>query len=282
MKKFDIVKLDWEERYGMRSLGNTAVRKTSTLAAGIALTVFFYGILSLLRARWSGVVTLEMFFPGGSAGRSFIPVITVAVAMWTLSMLLLKRSKVKLQQSALKALPELPAADRKTIYQHLQQIYEVPEDFMAAAARLKRAELEERQLNTVELNSVMESCFNDLEKESENTFIPISCFIWSIPVLGFIGTVLGLAQAVSNFGALSGAGDKVNFDAVLPQITGGLATAFETTLIALVLALLLQVFASFQNQNELALIGAIKNKIMQDVPAGTSAANALAAENTGR
>ena len=68
MKKFDIIKLDWEERFGMRSLGNTAVRKTTSFAMGVALTAFFYGILSLLRARWSGVVTLEMFL------RYFLPI----------------------------------------------------------------------------------------------------------------------------------------------------------------------------------------------------------------
>ena len=280
MKKFDIIKLDWEERYGMRSLGNTAVRKTTSLAMGIALTAFFYGILSLLRARWSGVVTLEMFFPGGSAGRSFIPVITVLLAMWTLSMLLLKHSKVKMQHSALKALPGSTEKNCAGCRQQLQTVYVVPEDFMAPSALLKRMELEERQLNTVEINSVMEGYFNDLEKESENTFIPISCFIWSIPVLGFIGTVLGLAQAVSNFGALSGSGDKVNFDAVLPQVTGGLATAFETTLIALVLALLLQVFASFQTQNELTLIAAIKSKVMQEKPTENTFEASDSMENT--
>jgi biopolymer transport protein ExbB/TolQ len=98
--------------------------------------------------------------------------------------------------------------------------------------------------------------------------------------LGFIGTVLGLAQAVSNFGALSGAGDKVNFDAVLPQVTGGLATAFETTLIALVLALLLQVFASFQTQNELTLIAEIKSKVMLEKPTENTFEASDSMENT--
>ena len=265
MRKFDIVKLDWEERCGIASIGNTAVRKVSSLALGIAFTAFFYGILSLLRARWSGVTTIEMFFSGGAAGRSFIPVITVLVAMWTLSMLLLKRSKLKLQRAALRAVPENLTVENYR--SKLEEIYDTPEDFICCAATIKRMELKERKLNTVETNSVMESYFNDLEKESENTFMPVSCFIWSIPVLGFIGTVLGLARAVSNFGALSGAGDNAGFNQVLPQITGGLATAFETTLIALVLALLLQVISSFQNQGEMDFIAQVKNKVMSEPPA---------------
>ena len=108
----------------------------------------------------------------------------------------------------------------------------------------------------------MENAFNDLETDSENSFIVISCFIWSIPVLGFIGTVLGLARAVSNFGVLSNASGQLDFNAVLPKITGGLATAFETTLIALVFALILQILSSFQNQREQRWISSVKQQIM--------------------
>ena len=261
MKKFDIVKLDWEERFGISALGGTAVRKFSSLVLGAILTAVFYGILSLLRTRWGGTVGLEMFFPGGHAGRTFIPVLTVLLGMWTLSILLLKRSKLKVQTKALNDLPAAgdPEEQRKILSERFDKV----EDFIAAAAMAERCKLDAQGLSELEITGVMESYFNDVEKDVDNTYMPVSCFIWSIPVLGFIGTVLGLAKAVSNFGFLSGTGDKASFEAVLPQITGGLATAFETTLIALIMALILQIFSSFLNQSELAFITKVKSAVMQ-------------------
>lgn len=256
MRKFDIVKLDWEERFGIAAKGGTAVRRFSSLVMGVMLTAALYGVLALLRELYPGTVTIEMFFPGGAADRSFIPVITVLLAMWTWSMLLLKRSKLAVQKKALAAIPENATGE------DLAELYSNVSDFIAPAALEKLLLLKKRNLSELEITGLMESCFDDLEKESENTFMSISSFIWAIPVLGFIGTVLGLARAVSNFGSLTGAEGKSGFDAVLPQITGGLATAFETTLIALVLALILQLISSYRSQCELDFIGEVKKHIM--------------------
>lgn len=266
MQKFDIVKLDWEERFGIASQGGTAVNKFASLVPAAVLTAAFYGILSLLRQRWGGAVMLEMFFPGGAAQRTFIPVLTVLLGMWTLSMLLLKRSKLKIQRLALQALPLKHNSLEQTAI--LQERFENPGDFAAAAALVQRIELEERGLAPLEVNGIMENYFNDLEKASDNSFMPISCFIWSIPVLGFIGTVLGLAKAVGNFGGLAQSGSANAFESILPQITGGLATAFETTLIALVMALILQIFSSFQNQAELDFLAKLKSAVMGTHTAG--------------
>ena len=83
-------------------------------------------------------------------------------------------------------------------------------------------------------------------------------------MLGFIGTVLGLAKAVNKFGALATSGDGASFNAVLPQVTGGLATAFETTLIALVLALILQLVSACRRQDEELFFGSLKSRLFAD------------------
>ena len=267
MRKFDIVKLDWEERFGIASKGGTAVRRFSALVLGALLTAVFYGALSLLRQIYPGAVTIEMFFPGGAAERSFIPAITVLLAMWAWSMLLLKRSKLAIQKKALQALAE------NTDENSWQDSFCEISDFIAPAALAKRLELQKRNLSVLEITGLMESHIEDLEKDSENSFSAVSSFIWAIPVLGFIGTVLGLARAVGNFGSLTGAGDQAGFEAVLPEITGGLATAFETTLIALVLALILQLLASFRSQAELDFIAQVKKAVMPDVAEENLAGN---------
>jgi biopolymer transport protein ExbB/TolQ len=79
------------------------------------------------------------------------------------------------------------------------------------------------------------------EDHLESSYTIIRGFIWGIPVLGFIGTVLGLAKAMSGFGETLRAGtDVYQLTESLKQITGGLSTAFEATLIGLVSALTIQ------------------------------------------
>ena len=65
--------------------------------------------------------------------------------------------------------------------------------------------------------------------------------IWAIPILGFIGTVWGISGAVSNFSSAmtsveSAAAVSEALKDNLPLVTADLATAFDTTLLALLLS----------------------------------------------
>jgi len=60
---------------------------------------------------------------------------------------------------------------------------------------------------------------------------------WAIPILGFLGTVMGITLAIANI-------DPEQLSSSLGSVTGGLAIAFDTTALALALSLVL-VFATF-------------------------------------
>lgn len=60
---------------------------------------------------------------------------------------------------------------------------------------------------------------------------------WAIPILGFLGTVIGITLAISNL-------TPEQLDKSLSTVTGGLGVAFDTTALALALSVVL-VFASF-------------------------------------
>ena len=60
---------------------------------------------------------------------------------------------------------------------------------------------------------------------------------WAIPILGFLGTVMGITIAIANI-------DPEQLSNSLGSVTGGLAVAFDTTALALALSLVL-VFATF-------------------------------------
>jgi hypothetical protein len=66
----------------------------------------------------------------------------------------------------------------------------------------------------------------------------VKAILWAIPILGFIGTVIGLSHAIGgmNFGNSE---DIKAVIAMLQNVVGGLGTAFDATLLGLVLAMLL-------------------------------------------
>ena len=66
----------------------------------------------------------------------------------------------------------------------------------------------------------------------------VRAFLWGIPLLGFIGTVVGLSHAIGgmNFSNVDDVGKVVG---AINNVTSGLGTAFDATLLGLVLALTL-------------------------------------------
>ena len=60
---------------------------------------------------------------------------------------------------------------------------------------------------------------------------------WAIPILGFLGTVIGITIAIANV-------TPEQLDSSLPEVTGGLAVAFDTTAQALGMSIIL-VFGAF-------------------------------------
>jgi len=84
------------------------------------------------------------------------------------------------------------------------------------------------------------------------TYGIVKTFIWSLPVLGLIGTVIGIALAVGDFGQLLGG--NVNDVAVIKtsliRVTAGLSYAFTTTLLGLLGALFLTLFSSIMQTSE--------------------------------
>jgi len=66
----------------------------------------------------------------------------------------------------------------------------------------------------------------------------LRAFLWAIPLMGFIGTVVGLSQAIGGMN-FSNVEDIVKILTAINKVTGGLGTAFDATLLGLVLALTL-------------------------------------------
>lgn len=84
-----------------------------------------------------------------------------------------------------------------------------------------------------------------------SSFTMLRVLIWAIPILGFIGTVIGLQEAISGFAGLN---DITRLQEQLAVVTGGLGSAFQATLIALMLSLFLMFPTSASERAEWRLL----------------------------
>lgn len=74
----------------------------------------------------------------------------------------------------------------------------------------------------------------------ESSYTMLRTFIWAIPILGFIGTVLGIGEAVSGFSnSVASAADLELMKESIGSVTTGLGVAFDTTLLALVMSIVI-------------------------------------------
>jgi biopolymer transport protein ExbB/TolQ len=102
-----------------------------------------------------------------------------------------------------------------------------------------------------DVDDILRSQADNDESGLETSYAMLGAFVWAIPVLGFIGTVEGLSIAIGGFSSvLTTAADLDQIKAALQGVTGGLATAFETTFQALVLALIIQLWLVYLKKSE--------------------------------
>jgi biopolymer transport protein ExbB/TolQ len=86
----------------------------------------------------------------------------------------------------------------------------------------------------------------------------VRMFIWAIPILGFLGTVIGIAQAMGNLAPQA-------LEDSLPQVMAGLTVAFDTTKLALGLCIVL-FFAQFVvSRAENVLLARVDRRVEEEL-----------------
>lgn len=101
------------------------------------------------------------------------------------------------------------------------------------------------------------------EEEVHAAYSLVRMFVWALPVLGLIGTVIGISLAVGRFAEFLGTGvDEVSLiKENLVGVTGGLSFAFLITLLGLLTSLLLMFAASILQTREQRLMAAVQQGI---------------------
>jgi biopolymer transport protein ExbB/TolQ len=82
--------------------------------------------------------------------------------------------------------------------------------------------------------------------------------VWAIPILGFLGTVIGITLALNGI-------DPKNPDESMLHVITGLGLKFDTTAVALSLSMVLMFVHFFVDQAETSLLWAVDRKVEEDV-----------------
>lgn len=257
-KMLDWSRSDIERRLGFKGGRFTTPGRTLTFVVALLLTVLFYTGIILVRQQWPAAQWFTAMF----LERGPCPYPTMFLFFWALAMLLFKWSKLRLQRRAL-ALPIMPQepefvltpATARSVRERMCMMVDNPHHFVLC----NRIDLALANLHNIghaaDVAAILKVQAENDDAQVAASYGIVQGFMWSIPVLGFIGTVLGLSQAIGAFtGTLQAGGDLTAIKASLKGVTGGLATSFETTLVALVCTLILQLVVSFLQSMESAFL----------------------------
>jgi biopolymer transport protein ExbB/TolQ len=164
---------------------------------------------------------------------------------WAISILYLKYQKLRHQRKAL-LLDVLPwemgaEINAENVGSFIDNLYKLPRslrDSMMVNRIRKSLELFEVKQNVGDVTNMLSSQSDIDSMRIGGSYALLKAFLWAIPILGFIGTVIGLSHAISGMN-FAGMADLKEITATLGNVTGGLGTAFDATLLGLVFALAL-------------------------------------------
>lgn len=88
----------------------------------------------------------------------------------------------------------------------------------------------------------------------ENSYSLIRFITWAIPILGFLGTVLGITDAVAGV-------TPDTLEQSLNQVTDGLATAFDTTALALALTMVVMFLTFVTDRAEQSVLESVEDYV---------------------
>ncbi len=207
------------------------------VALGIfALTYIIVGFIPPLRESYVGVLLFE---------RGFIQAIVVLLAAIVIATSVLKYLLLKKEHRALRKIwiadhiPLDKPNAHEVDYFH-QRLLKDDNLVAIRCGRILRAYIKSGDRTVANEFALDDSSF--YQSASETSYSLPRILVWAIPLLGFIGTVIGISGAVSGFsGFLENSGDVEQIKEGIGQVTSNLGLAFDTTLLALFLSVLVMI-----------------------------------------
>lgn len=222
------------------------------LAIALGITLIFYVLLLPFRSTAIGTILYD---------RGFTQYLDIYFASVVIALTVLKFIKIRKelqifsknwlsQRLSLLSTEESNSEALVNLYQSLAR-----ESSLVASrcGRVVGAYIQSGDRKTATEFAIDDSSFYTSASEASYAFPRV--LIWAIPLLGFIGTVVGISQAVNGFsGVLQKAEEIEQIKAGIGTVTDGLAVAFDTTLLALFVSILVMI--------PLVLVERYENKLL--------------------
>lgn len=251
---------DIENRLGFKGGRHTDVNHLLAFIVGMLLTGVTYGLsVSILqRFEYTTPLATMILRPGNQL--TMIPATLFFFA--GVAVLLIKARKLKFQRRALElsAVPDaaeftLTETTAATVLSRIHSLVDHPRHFVLLN-RIDRSLSNLKNIGQInDASAILRAQGENDEDQLASSYTLVNGLVWAIPVLGFIGTVQGLSMAIGQFTqTLQSSGDMSMIRSSLQGVTAGLATAFETTLIALVFALILQLWITVMQKREMTFL----------------------------
>lgn len=204
-------------------------------------------------------------FPGSiiyekMTGRKWVPYVCTVMLFWHLSYVMIRYLlRVRPEYSVL-GQNIIPASALEVTDDDLQQISQRCVEVENAQGSLltKRILLAVAHLgisrDTAELGDLLRRRADADRARAATAYLVPKFLVWGIPIFGFIGTVMGIGEAIGGL-KLKGAAEEAALSEALGSVSNSLAIAFDTTLIALIMsvvALLVQTLVQRQESQLLA------------------------------
>jgi biopolymer transport protein ExbB/TolQ len=262
------------ERQAWKETDPTNPNFLTTLGIGFGLLVVWFGLLLPFNppadTPVAGYSTMQ-FLASLFYKHFVVSLLNTLCFTWSMAILFMKHRKMRHQKAAL-LLDVLPMnlgkeIDAGNVGAFIDHVYALParlRDSLMVNRIRKALELFEIRQNVSDVREMMVSQSEIDSARIGGSYTLLRAFLWGIPLLGFIGTVIGLSHAIGgmNFANVE---DVTKIVGAINNVTSGLGTAFDATLLGLVLALTLNFplnTLAKQEDDNLHVIDAFCNEVL--------------------
>ena len=254
----------------LTSTPGPAVTKVDTkeawMAAGIGISFMLVVVVLLLPFKGSYISDLFL-------ERKWVPYALLLLMGWCIGILVLKYRRLRVERRALLT-DGLPASigdtvNRNNVGDFIENLNGLPERLANTImiTRLRRGlEHFRARGSNPEVASMlnMQSEIDAAANAASHTMVKV--FLWAIPIMGFIGTVMGISESVTSLaGGMSGAESMEGMKESIKAVTSGLGIAFDTTLVALVMSIILSFPASAIQKAEEDLLNQVDGYCLENL-----------------
>jgi biopolymer transport protein ExbB/TolQ len=214
---------------------NLAILSLASVAIFL-VTYLIVGMIPAIRKSYVGILLFE---------RGFIQYLSVALAAIVIATVVMKFLLLRKEHEALRKIwiadhipLERPDAHEVEYFQ--ERLIKDGNLVAIRCGRVLKAYIKSGDRTAANEFALDDSAFYVNNSESSYSFPRI--LVWAIPLLGFIGTVIGISGAVSGFsGFIENSGDVELIKKGIGTVTSSLGVAFDTTLLALFLSVLVMI-----------------------------------------